>query len=198
MQTYFGARLALLAALFVASAEAEEMQDHSHHHVAPGFTRSVQTYQIPDLQLVRDDGVSVSSARLFDTQQTVIVSFIFTSCTAVCPVLTATLTQTRKHLGAAADRVRIVSVSIDPDYDTPARLSAYAKQHKASGDWRFFTGNQEAIVTLQKAFNAFRGDKNNHVPLALIRPAGKRYWVRYEGFTSATVLANEIEQRSGS
>lgn len=198
MNKQFRNWLAAFATLCIAPCFAEDMHDHSHHQVAPGFTRAEQQYRIPNLKLLRDDGVSVTTASLFDTQRPVIVSFIFTSCTAICPVLTSTLTQVRKHLGADADRVRIVSVSIDPEYDTPARLSAYAKQHQASGDWRFFTGNPAAIVALQKAFDAYRGDKNNHVPLAFIRPAAKTHWVRLEGFTGAEVLANEIGRRPKS
>lgn len=172
---------------------------HAHHHpVVAGYTRTVQDYRVPDVTLLREDGVAVPASGLFETDRAVVVSFIFTSCSAICPVLTATLAQTRKQLGQEADRVRIVSVSIDPEYDTPARLRDYARQFQAGGDWHFFTGERAAIVALQSAFNTYRGDKNNHVAVALLRPAGQSRWVRLEGFTSANELVAEIRRRPES
>lgn len=172
---------------------------HAHHRqsIKPGYTRSVQDYPVPDLKLIRDDGVTVAVPSLFLTDQPVVVSFIYTSCTAICPVLTSTIAQARKRLGPDAEHVRIVSVSIDPDYDTPARLRDYAHQFQAGGEWRFFTGDRAAIIEMQKAFNAYRGDKNDHAALALVRPAGQSHWIRLEGFTSAEVLMNEIKRKTG-
>ena len=178
----------------ITPALADDPHAHHRQQIVPGYTRSIQDYRVPDLTLLRDDGVTVSAHELFDTEQPVIVSFIYTSCSAICPVLTATLAQARKRLGLDAEHVRIVSVSIDPDYDTPARLRAYAEQFQASGDWRFYTGNRAAIVALQKAFDAYRGDKNNHTGLALLRPAGQARWVRLEGFTSAVQLVAELRR----
>lgn len=184
----------LLAVCGAALCQADDPHAQHRQQMNTGMTRSIQTYQIPDLQLVRADGVTVAMAGEFATDQPVIVSFIFTSCSAICPVLTATLAQTRQRLGPDAARVRIVSVSIDPEHDTPARLRAYARQFQADGDWHFYTGPRAAIVALQKAFNAYRGDKNNHAALALIRPAGQSHWVRLEGFASAAQLEAEIRR----
>jgi protein SCO1/2 len=162
--------------------------------MVPGYTRSIQVYQVPDLPLVRADEVTVNTHTLLATDQPVIVSFIYTSCGAVCPVLSATLAQARQYLGADAARVRILSISIDPAYDTPARLRAYGRQFHADGDWRFYTGDPAAIVTLQRAFDAYRGDKTNHTGLTLLRPAGQTHWVRLEGFTSARELVAELRR----
>jgi protein SCO1/2 len=169
---------------------------HHHQETTPGYQRSVHDYKVPDVDVINSGGVAVSSASLFDTEKTVVVSFIFTSCTAICPILTATLTQTQLRLGSAAQRVRIVSISIDPDYDTPARLRDYARRFDAQGDWNFLTGERTALRELQQAFDADRGDKNNHQPLTLIRRAGQKRWVRLDGFTSAAELASEIQRQS--
>ena len=184
----------LTALCAVTLCQANDPHAHHRQQMIPGSVRSIQDYRIPDLKLVRDDGVTVAISDLFETDRPVVVSFIFTSCSAICPVLTATLAQTRQRLGPDADRVRMVSVSIDPEHDTPARLRDYARQFQASGDWRFYTGQRAAIVAMQKAFNAYRGDKNNHAALALIRPAGQSRWVRLEGFASAADLLSEIKR----
>ena len=189
-----------LAALLLAAVPCLAADDpHAHHRqmIQPGYTRSVQDYRAPDLKLIRDDGVSVAVPSLLNTARPVVVRFIYTSCTAICPLLTATIAQARKNLGPDAERVRIVSVTIDPDYDTPARLRDYARQFQAGGEWRFFTGDRATIVAMQKAFNSYRGDKNDHAPLTLVRPAGQSRWVRLEGFTSAEVLATEIKRKPG-
>ena len=168
---------------------------HVHHPLqeqGPGFQRSVHDYDIPDVAVVDAGGSLVRSANLFDSHKTVVVSFIFTSCTAVCPILTATLAQARQRLGNAAEDVLMVSISIDPEYDTPARLRDYARRFGAQGDWRFLTGERHDIRELQRAFDADRGDKNNHQPLALIRHAGQKPWMRLDGFTSAAELVGEI------
>ncbi|MBI3777201.1 MAG: SCO family protein [Gammaproteobacteria bacterium] len=104
--------------------QALDADAHAHHRqqeAIPGYQRSTHGYSVPDVDVIDAAGTAVTSASLFDTGKTVVVSFIFTSCTAICPILTATLTQTRQRLGVDAERVRIVSISIDPQYDTPLR-----------------------------------------------------------------------------
>jgi protein SCO1 len=186
--------LGLTGLCVVTLCQADDPHAQHRQQLIPGYARSIQDYRIPDLKLLRDDGVAVAMPGLFATDRPVVVSFIFTSCSAICPVLTATLAQTRQRLGPDAERLRIISVSIDPEHDTPARLREYARQFQAGGDWRFYTGERAAIVALQKAFNAYRGDKNNHAALALIRPAGQSRWVRVEGFANAADLATEIKR----
>ena len=180
------------------SAEPAAHHQHQHNEVALRYQRSVHEYHVPDVAVVDASGAALTSTSVFDTDKTLVVSFIFTSCTAICPILTSTLTQTRQRLGPDAAHVRIVSISIDPDYDTAARLRDYAQRFNAQGDWRFLTGEQSAIRTLQRAFEADRGDKNSHQPLALIRHAGQQQWVRLDGFTSADELAHEIQFQSGT
>jgi len=198
MNSTVGRWLTGLTAVLV-STFCQAGDPHAHHHpVVPGYTRTVQDYRVPDVKLLRADGVTVATPGLFETDRAVVVSFIFTTCSAICPVLTATLAQARKQLGPEAERVRIVSVSIDPEYDTPARLRDYARQFQAGGDWHFFTGERAAVVALQTAFNTYRGDKNNHAAVALLRPAGQSRWVRLEGFTSADELVAEIRRRPES
>ncbi len=182
--------------ILCAATLCQAHDPHAHHRqqVTPAYARSIQDYRIPDLKLVRDDGITVAMPSVFATDRSVIVSFIFTSCSAICPVLSATLAQTRQRLGPDADRLRIVSVSVDPEHDTPPRLREYARQFQVSGDWRFYTGQSAAVIAMQKAFNAYRGDKNNHAALVLIRPGGQSRWVRLEGFASAAELVAEIRR----
>lgn len=189
----------LVTAVMIAVPPVRSEDAHAHHHHAAmtGYTRTVQDYRIPDVPLIREDGLETGSAGLFATDRTVVVSFIFTSCSAICPVLTSTLEQARARLGPEGRKLRILSFSIDPEYDTPPRLRAYAHQFKADGDWHFYTGSPASILQLQKAFDAYRGDKSNHAALAFIRPSGQKRWVRLDGFTSAADLARETRGMPG-
>ena len=70
-----------------------------------------------------------------------IVSFLFTRCDTICPVNTMKMARIQDKTADAGDRIKLVSFSVDPTYDTPARLAAYAKRYKADPErWRFVTG----------------------------------------------------------
>jgi protein SCO1/2 len=163
-------------------------------HAQPATERSTARYRVPDVELVRADGTRVRIRRELDDGKPVVLDFVFTTCPAVCPVLSRTLAEVQKRAGAG---VQLVSISIDPEHDTPARLKAYAKQLAAGPSWSFYTGSVEASQALQRAFDAYRGDKMNHQALVFVRSAPNRPWVRLEGFASANEVLDEL-RRSGA
>lgn len=79
-----------------------------------------------------------------------VANFIFTRCPSVCPDLTRKMANVRRQLHArGADDVVSVSISVDPVFDTPAVLDAYARNHQAdSTSWLFLTGDPDAVVRL--------------------------------------------------
>jgi protein SCO1/2 len=155
------------------------------------YERSVVEYRVPETMLVNHEGREVDLPRLLGAPEPVALNFIFTSCPTICPVMTATFARMRAVLGDDADGLRMVSVSIDPEHDTSAVLKSYAQRHQAPADWQFLTGNAEQIVAVQKAFDAYAGNKMNHRPLTLLKPRGSARWVRIVGLASGTDLANE-------
>lgn len=75
-----------------------------------------------------------------------IVSFMFTTCPDVCPLLTAKLSVVRTKLLAQRPKLTFVSITVDPKTDTPAKLKAFAREHNADyPDWRFLTGPAERL-----------------------------------------------------
>jgi len=141
--------------------------------------------------LVDQNGRRVSLAELLDADKPVMLNFIFTSCTAICPTMSAIFSSVQTRLGDDAGRVRMVSISIDPEQDSPDVLKAYARRFNAGPQWEFLTGSLDDIITVQKAFDADRGDKMNHAPLTLLRTTPAGSWVRYDGFATASELADE-------
>lgn len=191
----------VLALIWIAAgashARAQQM-DHSHHHhhhaAAPAAAekRSIENYKLPALTLIRQDGGKADFPAELDDGRPVMLNFIYTSCTAICPVTTQVFSQVQEKLGADKGKVSMVSVSIDPEYDTPARLDAFAKKYKAGAQWRFYTGTRDASIAVQKAFDAYRGDKMNHVPVTYLRAAPGKPWVRLDGLRSPDDLVKEL------
>ena len=127
-------------------------------------------YTIPDVKLVDADGAAVPlRSELADQDRPVILNFIFTSCTAICPVMSATFSQVQAALGPEREAVRMVSISIDPEQDTPAALKAYAGKFGARPQWQMLTGSLDDSIAVQRAFDVYRGDKMNHQPATFLR-----------------------------
>jgi protein SCO1 len=167
---------------------------HAHHHmVMPETTRRIAEYTVPQVRLVRDDGKPVSLPEELNDGRPVVLSFIYTTCTTVCPLVSQTFLQLQRKLGTDRDRVHLVSISIDPEQDTPARLAAYAKKFGAGPEWQHYTGTLSASIATQRAFDVYRGDKMNHSPVTLLRAAPDKPWVRIEGFATADGLLAEVK-----
>ncbi len=85
-----------------------------------------------------------------------------------------------------------MSISIDPEQDTPERLRDYARTFHAGPAWQHYTGTLAASQTAQRAFDVYRGNKMNHAPAMLVRSAPGAAWVRIEGFATADQLLAEL------
>ena len=176
------------------SGEADPHAHHRHMLEARTYSRSLHRYQLPDLALVDMAGEKTSLLNEVNRGQPVMLNFIFTTCTTICPVLSATFSQVEQQLGVERERVRMISITIDPEYDTPARLRAYAARYDAGPQWQFLTGKLEDIVAIQKAFNAYRGTKMNHEPSTFLRASAQAPWVRLDGLASAADVVREYRQ----
>jgi protein SCO1 len=189
----------LLVSSFGSSADEAPADPHAHHHMMmqapPPVARSTATYVAPDVTLVRSDGARVSFSHEIDDGRPVLLDFIYTTCTTICPVLSQTFAEVQKRLGADAAKVKMVSVSIDPEEDTPTRLVEYAKRYHAGDQWSFYTGSVQASVQVQRAFDVYRGDKMNHSPVTLYRPAPGQPWVRLDGFATPDAVLGEVHMQ---
>ena len=158
--------------------------------------RSTAMYEVPDITLVREDGRKVNIRAVLGEGGPVLVGFMFTTCTAICPLTSATFQQVQNRLGPK-ESLRIVSISIDPEQDSPARLREYARQFGAGPNWHHYTGSQSDSVAMQRAFDAYRGDKMEHTSVAFLRAAPGKPWVRIDGFASAGQLISEYRAMTG-
>jgi len=127
----------------------------------------------------------------------VVINFIFTSCTAICPILSSTFSQVQKRFNEIkVKNISLISFSIDPERDTPARLKQYAEKFNAGKQWKFYTGTKSNMLAVENIFENFRGNKMNHLPYTFIRINKDSQWLRLKGFVSASVIIQEINKAS--
>jgi protein SCO1 len=157
------------------------------------YQETVRHYRVPDLTLTDMNGGTMRLAKALRDPAPIVLEFMYTTCAGVCPITSALLAQAQSELAVGHADLRIWSISIDPDADTPDRLQLYAQSYGAGPNWRFFTAGLDDIVTLQAAFDAYRGNKMRHEPLILIRAHGDQ-WARVNGLPSASELVDEFRR----
>ena len=170
------------------AAPAPATTAQSEVNVAPA---SGKTLNIPDVEVLDQDG----KARHFYSDlikgKTVAINFIFTNCTTICPPLGATFARVQREL---ADKdVQFISVSVDPLTDTPERLKAWGAKFKAGAGWTFVTGNKEEIDQLLRALGASAARREDHTPSVIIGNDAKDVWTRTYGLARTTQMVSLIE-----
>lgn len=107
------------------------------------------------MTLVNQEGKSVRLKSLLESGKPVVVDFIFGTCTTISPVLSACFSNLQSKLGDDSQKVHLVSISIDPENDTPKVMREYLTRYRANPGWDFLTGSREDIDTVMKSFNAY-------------------------------------------
>jgi protein SCO1/2 len=184
---------ALLGSALAFAQAPSGHEGHEGHMAAAAAKPSTMRVMSPqpvvgDVPLVDHQGRATSLRQAIDTDVPVLVNFIFTSCTTVCPIMSTAFAQLHEDLGEKRDRVRLVSISIDPETDTVEALRAYGVRFRAGASWQFLTGTAVASEAAQRAFGAYRGDKNNHAPATYLRRTRDSPWEALEGLSSAEML----------
>ena len=159
-----------------------------------GYRRTVERYNIPNVTLLDQDGQPVRLRSVLDSGKPVIVDFIFTTCTTICPILSAAFSGLRDELGEASRSVRLVSITIDPEHDRPETMKAYLDRFNSGEGWDFLTGSREDIARVQRGFGAYVPDKMSHSPLYFLRGPKSDRWVRIEGLIGTSELLREFRR----
>ncbi len=171
-----------------------DMAAHDGHGSAPRTVEQTVQYSVPVVKLVRQDGKAVSLPDEMNDGRAVLLNFIFTSCGSTCPLMSQVFGQFQRKLGSEAGKVHLMSISIDPEEDTPARLAEYARGFGAAPGWEHYTGTLAASLAAQKAFDVYRGDKMSHAAVTLMRAAPDQPWRRIDGFVTPDELVRAYRQ----
>jgi Uncharacterized protein SCO1/SenC/PrrC, involved in biogenesis of respiratory and photosynthetic systems len=155
--------------------------------------------KIPDTIVLDQDGRKLNFYTDLVKGKTVAINFIFTTCTTICPPMTATFRRVQQSLeeSAGAGDIQFISISVDPTTDVPERLKSFAAKFKAGPNWKFITGNKPEIDELLRALGSFVPDKNDHTPLVLIGNDTAKFWTRTYGLAPASQIANLVKEAAG-
>jgi cytochrome oxidase Cu insertion factor (SCO1/SenC/PrrC family) len=149
--------------------------------------------KIPDIEVLDQDGRKVHFYTDLVKDKTVVINFIFTTCTTICPPLGATFARVQKELGERAGRdVHFISISVDPATDTPERLKAWGAKFHAGPSWTFVTGDKPSVDKLLNALAASSARREDHSPEVLIGNDARGTWTRTYGLAGASKLVEMI------
>jgi len=147
-------RAALLCGPFAGCQEGSQYASHveSQTRAVRPSNDSVRVLQtLPEFTLTSQQGQPFGSDDL--NGKAWIANFVFTRCTATCPAQTAELARLQRELGRhpKSNEIRFVSISVDPECDSPDVLQKYAERFEADlSNWAFLTGQRDKIWALSK------------------------------------------------
>lgn len=127
-----------------------------------------------------------------------IVNFVFADCTAICPLLNATMQQLQKQLQEELGKtVILISISVDPVNDTPEKLLDHANRIGAGEHWHWLTGRPSDINRLLKDFGVSAGGRReDHPPVILVGHHSTQRWLRWVGMPPTETLIDAVSKLS--
>ncbi len=159
----------------------------------PHADRAVSIGEIPDTACLDQNGTPLSFRSDLLEGKTVAINFFFSTCKTICPPLTATFRKVQLELGEELGKdVRLISISVDPGNDVPARLKEFSAMFGADEGWSFLTGKKQEIDGLLYALGAATPEKFDHTPMILVGNLGSGEWQRTYGLAPASKIVEVI------
>lgn len=153
----------------------------------PGAGGESVAVALHDLELIDQDGRGVRFGTDVIGGRIAVVIPFYTTCPTSYPILIFTFKRVREMLGDRLGKdVVLVSVTVDPKTDTPARLKAYADRQRARSGWVFLTGERDRLGAVLQGLGLLSStniDEHNHIPVTVVGSVGGE-WRRLHGFPS--------------
>ena len=189
--------LAVLAAALLAGCGSGSRDSPSSAAPPPSRFRGTELTppkQAPPIALHDANGQAVTLAG--QRGRYVLVTFIYTHCPDVCPLITQNLNAALRQLGPQRQRVRVLAVSVDPKGDTPAAVRAYARRMRLVPQFRYLIGSRPQLRRVWKAWHVLavstKPDVVDHVAYtALVDPTGKER-VLYDSAVRASQVLHDL------
>ena len=148
---------------------------------------------LADLPLVDQDGKTMDLYKDFIAGRRIVLHSFFSRCEGSCPVMMTTLQALQKQLGARLGKdVHIVSITVDPDHDTPEVLDDYAKLVKAGPGWHFLSGSNEQVTTALRRIGQYTDAPENHMNLIIVGNDANGDWRKVHGLAGVKEVVTEI------
>ena len=195
----------LLALLLALPGAAMADEDPHAKHRAMMKQKSDSALEAAEIDLrnrkvLDQDGREMAFVTEAIGDHIVVMDFVYTTCTTICPVLSALFTQVQTKLGSdvVGDEVRLISMSVDPVRDTPQRLKAYSAKHRAGEGWLWLTGAKPAVDDVLTGLGAYTSNFEDHPTMVLIGDAQSGEWKRLFGFPNPeriVRIVNELREQ---
>jgi protein SCO1 len=167
--------------------------DHSHMAKSPEKTSVAQNY-FTDVELLDQNGKKLRFYSDVLKGKTVVVNAFFTTCTSVCPPMNRNMERIQQVLGDRVGRdVFLVSITVDPEVDTPARLKDYAQKFHAGPGWMFLTGKKENLDWALYKLGQYVESKDDHKTIFIIGNEPTGLWKKAFGMANVAELVQVVE-----
>lgn len=126
------------------------------------ITQYGERKKVPDFKFVNQDGDTITNKDYLG--KVYVVEFFFTTCPSICPIMSENLVHIQNKL-KGNENFGIVSITIDPEHDTPQVLKEYAEEHKVTNpNWNFLTGDRKVIYDMANLGFGIFADEDETVP----------------------------------
>lgn len=147
-----------------------------------------------DVQLVDQHGQTVRLYSDVLQGKTVVVESFFTSCTGTCPLMNATFAKIQNAVGDRLGKdVVLVSITVDAENDTPAKLKEYAGRMKARPGWMFLTGKKENVDQALHKLGLGAKAREEHANLFIVGNEPKGVWKKVFGLAKADEIVSIVQ-----
>ena len=190
--------LLILSAAFTTNAQERPAappapHDHSHMTTTAKDASPAEKY-FTDVELTNQDGKKVHFYSDVLKGKTVVVNAFFTTCTSVCPPMNRNMEKIQEALGDRVGRdVFLVSLTVDPENDTPARIKEYAKKFHAGPGWTFLTGKKENLDWALYKLGQYVEKKDDHTTVFIIGNEPTGLWKKAFGMANVAELVQVVE-----
>lgn len=147
-----------------------------------------------DVELINQDGQKMRFYSDVLKDKVVVINTFFTTCTSVCPPMNRNLERVQEFLGDRLGKnAFLVSISVDPETDTPPRLKDYSRRFHARPGWVFLTGKKENVDWALYKLGQYVETKDNHTTIIIIGNEPKGLWKKAFGLAQADQLMKIVE-----
>jgi protein SCO1 len=187
--------LSPIAALTIGLAVCwpRDTKAHDDHHKREIKTEQVQARRVPDVRLTDQGGHQVRFLSDVLRQRPAVISFIYTSCETTCPLVGATVAAVAEHFQKDSSKFAIVSVSVDPNHDTPARLLTWRERYGDIPQWTLLTGPKRDVDQLLRALGTYSANLEDHSDILLLGPDAAGRWTRMSAFAETDKITAAIQ-----
>ena len=147
-----------------------------------------------DVELINQDGEKVRFYTDVLKNKVVVINTFFTTCTNICPPMNRNFEKIQEALGDRLGKTAfLVSITVDPETDTPTRLKEYGRRFHARPGWMFLTGKKENVEWALYKLGQYVETKDAHTSIFIIGNEPKGLWKKAMGLAKAEELISIVE-----